>query len=175
MVTTTQTVTSKAAIARASVDTYRILDTLIKYLRENIPDPLNKGRTWIWVGLPRDDATYPRIGVTHVGGDIGDRFISDEERIYDYIFEIDVFCSTNTGTIDGISGSGNLLLEILGSKVIRLMNGARVKLNPHLFINIDAPGNMITTYPFIEQLQQYRKTIRVMIRVDIPTGKLLLE
>ena len=67
-------------------------NNLRTFLRAELTHPITSGANWIYPGYPREDASFPRISINHIGtkreeiglGDQGSRLIST--------FEIGIFC-----------------------------------------------------------------------------------
>lgn len=145
-----------------------LYEGLVKYLRDNFPDPLGKGRVWIYPGEPRQDATMPRVWIeetglwrTEIG--LGDR----GSRINTY-FEIGIITNSRTTvTVNGDVKKGSELREWIASKIVKLIVDGRDYLRKTLgIIDIFLVGSR--TYPYNEPIDLYRKDLFIRVEWEIP-------
>jgi hypothetical protein len=101
------------------------LNTLFKtVLRDNVPDPLNRGVTWIFYGYPRDKIRYPSISVFQSTSSGGLFAIGDTRNTQEVLYLIEVVTNKEAAFTEGTERySAYKLLVYLTDKIAKaIMN-----------------------------------------------------
>jgi hypothetical protein len=142
---------------------------IVDFLRDNIdhPDPNHQAAdNWIYMDYPRLDATFPRISVTQMGGSgetagVGDQTSSTAQGQYHPMsYDIDVWVKKgNVYTISLAKKGGSALRDYLADLIISEIFGVKESYWKDDEGVIDITLDSITTAPFDEDTELFRKTL----------------
>jgi len=137
----------------------RLYEIVRDYLRERLPDPINRGGHWIYPDYPREDAKMPRIGIVVYGTyttEFGLGFRG--QRVFSRV-EVSVWTdSRKDGIVDGLRYRGSGLREALSDKIINILIGGRAELS-RLYGIKDVRLVSTTVYAYNPDRDLYRKDL----------------
>jgi len=99
---------------------------IVNVLRSNVPDPLNRGITWITYGYTQDTIRYPSIAVfqSSARGDI--LAIGDKTNVVEVLYLIEIVTNKDAeATINGSRYSGYKLTSYLTDAVTKAIMNQR--------------------------------------------------
>jgi len=99
------------------------------FLREKVPDPISRGKNWIYPSYPREDATMPRVSIVVIGTSTDEFGLGFKGQRVTSRVEVSVWIdSRREGVVDGKKYRGSGLREALGDKIINVLLEGRPEL-----------------------------------------------
>jgi len=150
-----------------------LTSTIVNLLRSNVPNPHPSGE-FIYADYPRMDATFPRISVTQVSGNvdtvgIGEWGPDKKADYYVLTYDIDIWVGVkDRAMIDGETYVGTKLRDKYAEIVLRTLLDSKETLRSNKVIDVDVVG--ISTLPLDEEYMLHRKTITVRFTVEREEG-----
>jgi len=142
-----------------------LIEILIQFMRNNLPDPLGENRTWIYPSYPRITTSFPEISLMNTGSRVREKGIGDSGQFIEYVFDIDIWVKQgNETTINNETYKNRKLLEYLSDQVTNLFLGNRGSLYEQGIIDVTISGHM--THPFDDEYKLYRKTLVLTVLVE---------
>ena len=153
-----------------SEDWVSIIDHLITFLRSKLEDPrTDREGEWIWPEYPRLDAKRPRISVVYSGLSLRrEEGLGQQGQLIGPLIDIDIWTDTVfswDNPSDGRIYKGSSLKEFIASQVTDLFMKSRPLLNQDFGWN-DVRLVDIVPYPYDEDHDEHRKTLRYVIEID---------
>jgi len=144
---------------------------IVNYLNNNLHNPHGTGR-WVYVDYPRVDATFPRVSVTQISGNllpigIGDIVYEGASNTLGLLFtveyDIDIWTKpTNSATFNGSVYKGTKLRDYIADDVIQtLTEGKETLRSTYGIVDVEIVG--MTTAPLDEENMILRKTISIRV------------
>ena len=142
-----------------------LIEILIQFMRNNLSDPLDQNRTWIYPSYPKITASFPEISLMNTGSRIREKGIGDHGQLVEYVFDIDIWVKQGNETIvNSESYKNRKLLEYLSDQVTDLFLNNRNILYQQGILDVNISGHM--THPFDDEYKLYRKTLVLTVTVE---------
>ena len=152
-----------------TISTIRELNSTIAGLIEaNVPDPLARGVTWVFIDYPRKkQERFPLISLFQTGSSRSEIGLGDQGSRLAINYSIQVWVKeSDTATINGSRYAATLLRDYIADKIIETLVNKRHYLQGTYGL-IDSRIESIASGPFDEETRLYMKDIRLQVIMDV--------